>query len=280
MNQRNVLQLAIFAMLLIVGCEETAPRDGAAVSRSIVCLSPAATDLLLQMGLRQEIVGVSAYEANTSLKSALPVVGDYERVDWEKIAELKPGYLIVQGRADRLPPGLQERCDQLSVRLVVLQIDRLQDIDTAMAQLRKAFRMPAAVTESVINKVTPTAPASQVPALIVLNENGKFVAGQDNFLNDLLTRVGGKNVIVATGYPTIDQEFLLTLSPQVIFVLMPGASKSSIEQAKANLQLSSSIPAVRDGRVVVIDRADALLPSWTNVVTLSGEFLAGLRGQK
>jgi iron complex transport system substrate-binding protein len=279
MNQRKVLQLAIFAML-IVGCGQTAPPATAPVARSIVCLSPAGTDLLMQLGLRDRLVGVSAYEANEKLKSALPVVGDYERVDWEKIAELKPGYLVVQGRADRLPPGLQERCDQLGVRLVVLQIDRLVDIDTAMARLREALEMPAELTESIIQKATPAKPAEQVPALIVLNENGKFVAGQDNFLNDLLTRAGGRNVITATGYPTIDQEFLQTLSPRVIFVLMPGASDTSIEQAKANLQLSSSVPAVRDGRVVVIDRADALLPSWTNVVTLSGEFLAGLRGNK
>ena len=222
--------------------------------------------MIVAMGLKDRIVGVSAWEADPELKKR-PVVGDYERVDWEKLSELRPGFLVVQGRVERLPPGLKQRSDQLGIELVDLQIDRLGDIDLAVKRLGSVLNESNAADAFVqaqrrrLSKYDNVAPNQAVPALIVHSENGKSVAGRDNFLDDVLQLAGGVNVIEAKGYVTLDQEKLLTLRPTVVFILMPGASEATVAAAIQSVKSVDTMPAVKDNRIIAITRADALLPA-------------------
>lgn len=282
MGQRICIAMTILLAAVVLACDKPGDANAPRAADGIVSLSPAATDLLIQLGLTDRIVGVSAYEADPTVKARLPVVGDYERIDWEKIAQLKPRHLIVQGQPQRLPEGLKERCQAAGVELINIQIDRLDDISAAASSIAQTLGLDEArpvVLRRMQNELDALATTGKTPALILLSENGKFVAGKDTFLDDLLTRAGGVNVIKASGYPTIDQELLLTLQPEVIFILLPGANPTTVASAKAALGTADSLPAVRNNRVYVIDRANVLLPSHSNAVKLLEE-LAEQVGEK
>ncbi|HEY0009832.1 MAG TPA: ABC transporter substrate-binding protein, partial [Tepidisphaeraceae bacterium] len=230
----------------------------------IVSLSPAATDLVLALGLESRLAGVSTFDTHSSVKGRLPVVGDYQRIDWERLGAIKPSYLIVQGRPDRLPPGLADRCAKANIQLINIQIDRLADIQRTIDQLGEtlhvrddATRVNEQFTQS-LRDLASDAPTT--PAMIVTSDNGVSVAGQNNYLNDLLNIAGGENVIKASGYVTIDREKLLTLRPQVIVLLLPGASDAVKRQAISAFDDAGILPAVRDKRFLVIDAPDALIP--------------------
>lgn len=272
MGQRICIVLTFLLAAMLPACDKPGEVPQSSQRDGIVSISPAASDLLVQLGLLDRIVGVSAYEAHPQLKSLLPVVGDYERIDWEKMAQLRPRYLVVQGQPQRLPEGLKERCEAAGVELINIQIDRLDDIPLAVVAIAEALGIKDA-GDATAKKMREeiVARLGQTPALIVLSENGKFVAGRDTFLDDLLARAGGANVITANGYPTIDQEMLLTLRPQVIFILLPDASDATAAEARASIDKAKSLPAVEAGRVYVIRRADVLLPSHSNAVALLKE---------
>ena len=250
---------------------------GATSTGKIVCLTPAGTNLIAAMGLGDRIVGVSGYEADPKLK-LLPKVGDYERIDWERFLALKPGVLVVQGRRDRLPPGVRERCEDNGIAIAILQIDRLDDIFSAAGQLGKALHAEDAAAKLTGDMKAKFAalpkPAAPVPSLIVLNDSGTSVVGRDNYLNDLLEAVGGTNVITASGYNAIDSEKLRSLKPADVFLMMPGATPEMIASARQHIDL----PAVRNGHLHVIADDNALLPG-ANVVELAQQFSNGLNGK-
>ncbi len=275
MRQRKYILLPVLFCLLAIGCDKPAPPVALTPKvETVVSLSPAGTNLLAHTNANLKIIGVSAYEANDTLKATLPVVGDYERVDWEKLAELKPTYLLVQGKPDRLPSGLTQRCNDLGIALINIQIDRLSDIDVAIDTIRDAAGAARVLRPSIEIYITnrigkPT--SSPVPAMILISENGKYVIGKDNFIDDLLTLAGGQNVITSAGYPTIDQELFLTLKPEVIFVLLPSATDEVVKRTIETLHQAVAVPAIKNKRVIAITRNDVLLPSYDNAFSLAKE---------
>ena len=278
MRQSNLRSVLLAAMFLCSGCGRsdsppTSPSTSASTSLrgTIVCLSPAASDLLVAMGLFGRIVGVSGYEANAALRKTLPNCGDYQRIDWERISDLKPGYLIIQGSKARLPTGITERCEAMGVQPIVLGIDRFADIESAVHQLGQALGADVAAKQLNDHLTQELADLHKdakktTPALIVLDDEGTAVVGRDNFINDALEAAGGENVITANGYPSIDNEKLLTLHPSVVFLLMPQASNAVVDRAKQALSES-----VAGSHIYAITSANALLPG-TAVIDLAKQF--------
>jgi iron complex transport system substrate-binding protein len=254
--------------LAIVGCKDVDPP--ATGSRGIASLSPAATDLLIGMGLADRLVAVSNYDPDDAA-AARPRVGDYQNVDWEKLAELRPRVMIMQGLPERMPAGLSERATSLGIRLVVLQIDRLEDIPQQMTILGEVLAQPDAARNAIelfnakLERARRQSRDRAPPrTLIVLNEQATFVAGPGTFLDDVLQVAGGANALDASssGYPTIDRERLSALAPDVIVQILPGASEAVLAQARANWSELLMLPAVRDGRVYVITEPWAMLPGY------------------
>ena len=95
---------------------------------TVASLVPAASDLILAMGAGEHLVAISNYDMKRPETEKLARVGDYQTIDWEKIAELRPGILIHQMETRRIPPGMTERAQGLGIRLVNVRIERLEDV--------------------------------------------------------------------------------------------------------------------------------------------------------
>jgi iron complex transport system substrate-binding protein len=252
---------AVLAMLLVAGCDSGLPTPAEPAEKSavrIASLSPAATDLLLAMNAGPRLVAVSNYDAARDDASHLPRVGDYQTVDWEKLAGLKPTVMIVQGRPERMPAGLLPRAQSLGTGVVNIQIDSLGDIYAAASVLGNALEAPANA-QALIGRIRGKLDAvrqrvkdkPKVRALIVVDTSGQYVAGHTTFLSDLLEIAGGENVVPTESgpWPSLDREMLLSLKPDVILQLLPSASPQVIDKAKATWPALSDLPAVKNGRV-------------------------------
>jgi ABC-type Fe3+-hydroxamate transport system substrate-binding protein len=64
---------------------------------------------------------------------------------------------------------------------------------------------------------------------------------------------------------------LVSLKPDVIIQLLPGASEQIKERAAENWKNLPQIPAVASGRVYTVDAWYALLPGW-HVADLAEQF--------
>jgi ABC-type Fe3+-hydroxamate transport system substrate-binding protein len=237
----------------------------------VASLVPAATDLLLAMGLSDRLVAVSNWDTDRAEISGLPKVGDYRTIDWEKLSVLRPGVMIVQFREDKMPPGLRERAAELGIRLLNVKINRLDDVFTTLRQLGEAIDDPAAATRTENQLRTQldavrarVAAREAVATLITRAEPGSSLAcvGGGNYLDEILTIAGGRNVLHGgeNSYPTIDRERLIELNPSAVLALLPSASPQVVEQARSFWKSVPQVSAVRDGRVYLLTESHLLLP--------------------
>lgn len=254
----------MIAILPAMGCDRSdsarLPTTAPAGPPRVASLVPAATDLLLAMHADEQLIAVSNYDTQPTVQH-LPRVGDYQQIDWEKLAGLRPTAMIVQMRPDHMPPGLVQRADSLGMKLVNIQIEQIDDIFAATAALADAAGQPKAAgtlnaslkgeLQAIRDRV---ADKTRVRTLIVIDADPKVVAGHGTFLNDELEIAGGENVLPATlpHWPAIDQETLMSLKPDVILQLLPKASPQVLEQAKGNWTKLADLPAVKNGRVYQI----------------------------
>jgi iron complex transport system substrate-binding protein len=257
----RIFALALFALTMLAGCDSgvispAEPADKSAVR--IASLSPAATDLLIAMDAGPRLVGVSNYDAGREDAKHLPRVGDYQTIDWEKLAGLKPTVMVVQGRPERMPSGLQPRAASLGINVVNIQINNLGDIYAATTVLGNAMEAPAnaqALVGSIRSKLDAVRDRvkekPKVRTLIVVDTSGQYVAGHTTFLSDLLEIAGGENVVPKKSgpWPSLDREMLLSLKPDVILQLLPSATPQVMDKAKAAWPGLADLPAVKNGRV-------------------------------
>ena len=257
---------------MLVGCDRSRPAGTTRPARATIASTvPAVTDLLVGMGASDRLVAVSTYDRDRPDVGTRPKAGDYDSVDWELLATLRPTVLVTAIAPDRRPAGFRERAAELNIQLRNVQVNVLSDLDPAVDQLAAALDDPAmgvaakrqmhdrldAVKQSVAGR-------PPVSALIVLGPDATAVAGPGNYLDDLLRLAGGTNAAGRLGrpWPTVDRETLLTLRPNVILQLLPSAKPQELARATATWAQLRQLPAVAAGRVCTITDPYALQPGW------------------
>ncbi len=290
-HRRAVMIQRLFPLLCIcffIGCgRDSGESDPPGSSRSgeakvkverVVSLSPAVTDLLVAMNGRDVLVGVSNFDRGAELEG-LPRVGDYETVDWERMSVLKPQVIFVQMKPSRVPPTMVERAESMGARVVALQIERLTDIvieldrvgreigraedaREALAEMREGWEAlrqesNAAAGGGAENRANE----SRVSTLILTGVDGLPAAGRETFLSDALELVGGRNALGdRRGYVSLDRELLIAASPEAIVVLLPEATDAQRAELDRLLTSIPNVPAIRDGRVLVMTESWVLRP--------------------
>jgi len=216
------------------------------------------------------LVGVSNYDQNPQV-NGIRRVGDYLTTDWERIVELRPQIIITQYAPGRTPTGFEEHVRAIGSRQENLHIERVDDVFAALVRLgdicgekQKAGDARGRLRSQLQAIRERAAQFSPTPALIVVDETGQNAAGPRTFLDDLLTIAGGKNVIdsASPSWPSVDRETLITLSPEVIFQLLPGASTQVQAEAMRYWEPLTYLPAVQKHRIIQLTDSTVLLPGY------------------
>ncbi|HEV7301781.1 MAG TPA: helical backbone metal receptor [Tepidisphaeraceae bacterium] len=280
--------IVALAIGLLCACDRTPvapPATPGATQPSVVTVAslvPAASELILGMGAGDRLVAVSNFDLADDRTAALPRVGDYQTIDWEKLAEVRPGAMVVQFDANRIPPGLQQRASSLGIAIINIRNNRLDEVFKTIEQIGDGLNFPTQKASATLRGQLDRVAASvagkpPVRTLILTDDRAKGAAGPETFLDDLLTIAGGMNVLAdaTTPYPQVDREQLRALAPEAIIALRPAATPQEVEQTRATLAMLTDLPAVRNGRVYILTEPWALLPGW-RVGELAERFAAAL----
>lgn len=237
------------------------------------------------MNLTSRLVGVSTYDSDRRVKG-LPRVGDYENVDWERIATLAPSLMIVQMAPDRLPAGFRERAKELGITLHVAHIDRLEDIlreiteiSTAVGEPYEGERLRARIQRGLDRVREHVRGKPLVRTLLATSPDGLGAAGRQTYLDDLLVIAGGQNVVEANGYVSYDKEALLKMSPTWIFRFAPFPTDAERERMNRSWDGLQKVPAVRDDSLMVFDEDWALTPG-SHVDEIANQIAVLLHGSR
>lgn len=251
-----------------------------AESWRIVCGTPALAEIVFALGAGERVVGVSDYTVWPPEARVKPSIGGWVNPDRERLAMLHPDIILTQGMHERLAAFAQE----LGVRFCSIPLERYTDILEQMEAVGVMLGLPEngralrARVEADLAEVHGTVAAAAPRKVVVLfarsegDMAGLTAIGPGTFLNDLIEVAGGVNIFrdAYGDYPQISKESLLMRQPDVIIELhAEPMTEARRGQVVGDWQQFGALPAVRNGRIVLLTDDFLLIPGPRMALTAS-----------
>lgn len=228
----------------------------------IVSLAPNVTEILFALGLGDRIAGVTRFCDFPPEALAKPRIGGLVDPSFETIQSLHPD-LVFAFRGN--PLRAIERLRSLGFPVFVLDIGTRIDavfpmvakVGAATGREAEAAALNARLRAGYRKVETALASVRATPGVfLILHGQGLWTCGRDAFLDDLVTRAGGRNVAAARARSWVfyQREQLLSDDPDIILVL--ARTVADFRRAEAWLSGESrlgGLKAVRTRRVYHLD---------------------------
>ncbi|GBE53530.1 vitamin B12-binding protein precursor [bacterium BMS3Bbin14] len=229
--------------------------------RRVVSLMPSITEEVFDLGRGALLVGVTLYAKEPPAAAALPRVGSYVNPDLERIVALRPDLCLAA--RDGNPADLVRRLAELNIPVFALDpqtlpaiMDSVRLLGSLLHAEKKAAGIVAAMKRKMAAVARRVAGAADRPRVFFQIDASPIVsAGSGTFIDRLITRAGGINLAAGpTAYPRFSWEDMLAMQPDVVIIASMAGGYTE-KQLKAGWRQWPQIPAVRQGRLFVVDAA-------------------------
>jgi len=223
-------------LLLLVGLPVTA-------AERVVSLAPSLTDMVLELGAADRLVGVLDGGPRAESLKGLPSVGRYGQVNLEQILALQPDLLLVWPGA--VPDAQLQRLKAVGIPVYLADPHRLEDISRQLRELGErlgqtetgrqlADRFAARIAElrAQYQRERPLKVFYQV------SDRPLYTVGGQQIISEALEVCGGRNLFADLSLPApqVGQEAVLARDPQVIL----AASEEQLHGWSGMAQLSAT----------------------------------------
>lgn len=266
-------------VLLIVagaGCGEREATRYADDQLRIVSLSPAITHVLIELGLQDAIVAVGDYDGLAPLGT--PSLGRFVDLDLERLTTLAPTHVLVMTGEAGLPKRVTQIAEAGRFALADLPypgdveagLSLIEQVGEALGRAEATRDMAEEMRDQLDAFAALTAERDRPRVLMVFNAERVMASGPGTVNDRLLHIAGGENAAAGASVsaPVYDREALRALSPDVIFLLMPGEPPlTGMDDARLASFAGLGLPAIEHGRVVLLNDPAVLLPGPSMVTT-------------
>lgn len=225
------------------------------VPRRIVCLVPSLTELLVDLGLENTIVGLTKFCVHPAgFKKKKVIVGGTKQVDFDKIEKLQPDFILC---------NKEENTKEMVEKAAAIAPVWVSDIDciatnNEMIHLLGAIFKKEKEAEKIVNGILKEAKQFEqfmvakpsLSAVYLIWKNPYMAAGKGTFIDAMLQHNKYLNVIEKVRYPEV--------------------SINQIKQA-THILLSSEPYPFKEKEVTQLKIA---LPSGTKVLLVDGEYFS------
>lgn len=190
------------------------------VPERIVCLVPSQTELLVDLGLEENIVGITQFCVHPEhLKKIKTRVGGTKKVNFRKVGELNPD-MILCNKEENTPEMVAELEKIAPVH--ISDVVNLEDAFEIMIQYGKIFsckNLAKTMVESVRKKQQHLQAILKEKSLqkvaYFIWKDPYMLAGRHTFINSLLELNKFENVIKEDRYPEKSLEEISELEPDI-----------------------------------------------------------------
>ena len=225
----------------------------------VVSLAPSITEIVFALGREDRLKGVTTYSNFPPAAARLPKVGSYVRLDLERIVALRPDLCIAV--KDGNPKAAVDRLQALGVAVFALDprsVPTVIEAVLAMGAVLGAEERAEALVRDMRSRIERVkarlAGADRRPRVFFQIGDAPIVSvGTHTFAHELIGLAGGTNVSAGpAAYPRYSREQAIGLSPEVI-VISSMDRTGSIERTRREWDRWPGVPAVRDGRIHLVD---------------------------
>jgi ABC-type Fe3+-hydroxamate transport system substrate-binding protein len=192
--------------------------------KRIVSIVPSQTELLFDLGLDDEVIGITKFCIHPIEKFASKTkIGGTKKLLIEKIRDLKPDLIIgnkeentrdeVELLMQEFPVWMSDISNLEEAMLTITQIGELVDRAPEAAYLNHLINagfkdLQTLAVEKNIN---------QTVAYLIWKDPYMF-AGKNTFIDDILRKIGLNNIVEQSRYPEIELSKLQTTTCQLVFL--------------------------------------------------------------
>ena len=214
--------------LLLAACSSGGHDAVDANAPRIVSMSPALTEMVVELGGGRFIVGRSAF--CQSVKAEVPVVGDLLNVHWEHLARVRPTHVLVQTSEPMLDPSLRALAARRGWQLIAHPLIGTDDIRSAMHDLPEQLGLPdidAGVArnradgfEQMIEQIIAQGPVVDDERILLVSPMEPPLAwGTGTYLGQIAQQMGAVNALELEGWSPIGYEDLVRCRTDRILVV-------------------------------------------------------------
>jgi iron complex transport system substrate-binding protein len=229
----------------------------------IVSLSPTATEMLYAIDAGDQVVAV---DSNSSYPENVPTtdLSGFEP-NTEAIVGYEPDLVVMSDDSNGVVAALTELGIPVLLEPAAATLDEAydqeRDLGMATGHVTEAESL-VTETEQAVEKAVTSVPDS-VRGQKVYHEldSTYYSATSETFIGALYTEFGLVNIAdeapdaaSSGGYPQLSAEYVVTAAPDVIVLADGGNNGGQSAETVAQRPAFSSVPAVTDGRVIVINK--------------------------
>ena len=223
-------------------------------AQRVVSLNPTTTEIAFALGVGERLVGRSRWDAWPAEAARVPAVGDGIRPNVEAILATRPTIVVLYASADNRPAARALRA--AGVATLAVRVDSIAEFRRVTRLLATVLGVPErgrAVVDSVdatlarVRRVTTG--ASRPTVLWRAWDVPLMVIGGGSYFTELVEIAGGRNAFADDPRPSpqVSFEEVLRRNPDRV---LAGDSAAAAMRADARWR---TVPAVRDGRLLVVD---------------------------
>ncbi len=225
----------------------------------IISLAPNITEILFALDAEGRIVGVTEFSNYPPEAQKLPKVGTYIKPNIERMVELSPDLVIATADGDK--EGEVKKLDSLGIPVYVINptdikgiIETIREVGDLIGSTDEATELTMEMEKRISDVKERVSKYPKVRVLLELGIDPIITISSGTFQDDLIGLAGGINIAAGerVRYPRFSIEEVIVRAPDVIII----TSMTSVEDHGQGIKRWSrweTIPAVRDGRIYVLD---------------------------
>ncbi len=189
-------------------------------TKRIISLVPSQTELLFDLGLDEEVVGITKFCIHPTEKFKTKAkIGGTKKLNLDEIHRLKPDLII----------GNKEENDQYQIEQLIQEfpvwISDINNLDDAIEMIvelgkivGKEHKANSIAKEIRFNFNTIKIAPHTLRIAYFIWKDPYMVAGDNTFINDMIYRAGWKNAFALDRYPELRIDDIRNASPDVILL--------------------------------------------------------------
>ncbi|MCH7413280.1 helical backbone metal receptor [Belliella sp. R4-6] len=186
--------------------------------KRIISLVPSQTELLVDLGLGDRIVGVTKFCVHPEgFKEKKQIIGGTKNFHFDKIDQLKPD-LIIGNKEENYQEGIEKLAEKYPVWMS--DIFDLSDAMEMMLGIGEITGRSEAAQQLVdmIQKDMDYVPKKKGTSVYLIWKDPIMVAGKNTFIDDMLDRAGYENLVSASRYPELSLKELTEMNADFLLL--------------------------------------------------------------
>ncbi len=223
-------------------------------AQRIVSLNPVTTELLFALGAGTRVVGRTHWDLYPDAAKAVPDLGNGMEPNVEAVLGAHPDLVVLYAGQSNRAAAMQLR--KAGIKTLSIRDDHISDFRRTVMLLAHATGDTIAgnvIADSVERSLAAVSarPRPEKPVTVFYHvwDSPILTLGRGSYVDELLTIAGAKNVFgdMPDASPQVTLEEIVRRNPD--FVLAGPVSAKKMSESP----LWRSVPAVRAGRILVVD---------------------------